>query len=372
MIELKFKSDFNKIKNVFVGKLLSKKEINEKNDLYNKNESFLVQAEYNRKKNEYNCHSEFGNFKIFSDNENLYGDVFIFFPTKKYSLRVIRRSSNHNTILFTEKCDQLCVMCSQPPKNIESKWLFPLYQKAIELSDPKKTIGISGGEPTLYKKELFSILLNVYDKRKDLSFHILSNGQHFDNNDFEILDEINNKLNILWGIPLYADNFDLHDKIVKKKAFDILLKNLFILAETSSKIELRTVLMMSNYQNLPFLAKFISKNLNFVNVWAIMSLEQIGYAKVTKDEIFVDHSSFLKPLIDTLDLTILNGINTSLYNFPLCTIPEYYHQYCANSISDWKRKYLDICSSCSKKNICTGFFEWYNKDWKFNNLKAFK
>ena len=44
------------------------------------------------------------------------------------------------------------------------------------------------------------------------------------------------------------------------------------------------------------------------------------YAKVTKDEIFVDHSSFLKPLIDTLDLTILNGINTSLYNFPLCTI----------------------------------------------------
>ena len=39
MIELKFKSDFNKIKNVFVGKLLSKK-INEKNDLYNKNESF--------------------------------------------------------------------------------------------------------------------------------------------------------------------------------------------------------------------------------------------------------------------------------------------------------------------------------------------
>ena len=129
---------------------------------------------------------------------------------------------------------------------------FPLYQKAIELSDPKKTIGISGGEPTLYKKELFSILLNVYDKRKDLSFHILSNGQHFDNNDFEILDEINNKLNILWGIPLYADNFDLHDKIVKKKAFDILLKNLFILAETSSKIELRTVLMMSNYQNLRF------------------------------------------------------------------------------------------------------------------------
>ena len=49
--------------------------------------------------------------------------------------------------------------------------------------------------------------------------------------------------------------------------------------------------MMSNYQNLPFLAKFISKNLNFINVYNNVS-EQIGYAKVTKDEIFVDHSSF--------------------------------------------------------------------------------
>ena len=87
MIELKFKSDFNKIKKVFVGKLLSKKEINEKNNLYNKNESFLVQAEYNGIKKEYNCHSEFGNFKIFSDNENLYGDVFIFFSYKKILLK---------------------------------------------------------------------------------------------------------------------------------------------------------------------------------------------------------------------------------------------------------------------------------------------
>ena len=59
-------------------------------------------------------------------------------------------------------------MCSQPPKNIESKWLFPLYQKAIELSDPKNNWHIWRGT-NFYKKELFSILLNVYDKEK--TFH---------------------------------------------------------------------------------------------------------------------------------------------------------------------------------------------------------
>src|SRR4051812_2301972 len=30
--------------------------------------------------------------------------------------RLLRADSKHNTLLVTERCDQLCVMCSQPPK----------------------------------------------------------------------------------------------------------------------------------------------------------------------------------------------------------------------------------------------------------------
>ena len=54
-------------------------------------------SQYNGIKKEYNCHSEFGNFK-FSQIMRIFMVTFSFFPTKKYSLRVIRRSSNHNTI----------------------------------------------------------------------------------------------------------------------------------------------------------------------------------------------------------------------------------------------------------------------------------
>ena len=82
MIELKFKSDFNKIKKVFVGKLLSKKEINEKNNLYNKNESFLVQAEYNGIKKEYNCHSRLEILK-FSQIMRIFMVTFSFFFLQK-------------------------------------------------------------------------------------------------------------------------------------------------------------------------------------------------------------------------------------------------------------------------------------------------
>lgn len=369
MIKLRFKTNFFNITATFTGKILSKKEI--QSDNHKGNEDYLIESIYDDKNKKYLCKCKYGNFEIFSDNYCLFGDIFIFFPKKNYAMRLIRRSSKHNTILFTEKCDQLCVMCSQPPRDIDSSWLFPFYEKAIQLSDKNTRIGISGGEPTLYKKELFSLLLNTSEKREDISFHILSNAQHFNDDDLDLLNEINKKVNILWGIPLYSDNEDLHNKIVKKNAFHKLLDNLFLMAEAGSSIELRTVLMLSNYQNIPFLSKFISRNLDFISIWAIMSLEQIGFAKVTKEEIFIDHTQFLKPLIDSIEIAKLNQINVQLYNFPYCTIPKNYQEFCQNSISDWKKKFIDDCNPCTKKSICTGFFEWYNNEWKFNGIRPY-
>src|SRR5262245_27499832 len=35
-----------------------------------------------------------------------------------------RKNSPHNTILLTEQCDHYCLMCSQPPKEIDDSWLL--------------------------------------------------------------------------------------------------------------------------------------------------------------------------------------------------------------------------------------------------------
>ena len=45
------------------------------------------------------------------------GEILIFFPNQNLIQRFYRPSSNSNTILLTEQCDQVCLMCSQPPKN---------------------------------------------------------------------------------------------------------------------------------------------------------------------------------------------------------------------------------------------------------------
>lgn len=42
------------------------------------------------------------------------GDVLLVVPEQRIAHRLIRARSQHNTLLVTERCDQLCVMCSQP------------------------------------------------------------------------------------------------------------------------------------------------------------------------------------------------------------------------------------------------------------------
>ena len=72
-------------------------------------------------------------------------------------------------------------------------------------------------------------------------------AQHFLKEDRHRLQRIHNKIEVLWGIPLYSSLAQEHDGIVKKPgAFDTLLENLYVLASSGGAIELRTVLMKKN------------------------------------------------------------------------------------------------------------------------------
>lgn len=303
--------------------------------------------------------------------DSIVGDVILVSPAKQNAQRLIRRNSYHNTILFTERCDQMCAMCSQPPKDRDFMHLVQHYTDAVVLADHGVRVGISGGEPTLHLDELFRLLFNVASKRKDISFHILSNGQHFTPKHRTDIQTLNESLDILWGIPLYSRSPSLHDEIVGKVgAFEPLMNNLYFLAQSATKIELRTVLVARNVQDLPALSRFIATNLPFIAVWAIMAMEPIGFAKANRETLFFDHSVFPHPLTAAIDYAEARNVNVALYNFPRCTIPANYRRYCTTSISDWKRKYLLECENCTEQKLCTGFFEWYSDMWKWDGVRA--
>jgi His-Xaa-Ser system radical SAM maturase HxsC len=309
-------------------------------------------------------------FDIYHDNaHDLDRDVVLYVPERQTVHRLIRANSEHNTLLVTEQCDQLCIMCSQPPK----EHFFDLYDQffeAILLAPLNCTIGISGGEPTLHKDRLFDFLVRSLEAREDLSFHVLTNGQHFTHEDQPFFTQAVCK-NVMWGIPLYSHISEKHDQIVGKQgAFEIVRENISLLSEFGVNIELRTVVLNSNFEALPEIALFISSQLPSVQIWAIMQMENIGFGRRIWKEEFCDTSINFESIADAINISQGRGVETLLYNFPLCTVPLKYNKYAVRSISDWKQRYLKACLGCSMQSECSGFFEWYRAETGFKKIIA--
>jgi len=254
-------------------------------------------------------------------------------------------------------------MCSQPPRKTHID-LFKYFTQACLLADPNSNIGLSGGEPTLYKEELFELLMVVLTARPDLSFHVLTNAQHFCADDTYKIAKLSDR--VMWGVPIYSDIAQQHDEIVgKKDAFSLLEQGLSTLLEGFAPVELRTVILKSNAARLPELSHWVCSNLQGINFWAIMQLERQGFARNRWDELFYDHSRDFEAIGSAVAIAQAKGIATYLYNMPRCTIPLEYREFAPPTISDWKQGFALECNECVQQDVCSGIFAWHNGNVPF-------
>lgn len=302
-----------------------------------------------------------GLLEIVHNSEQVAGDVVLVDPGSGHVERLIRATSGHNTFLVTEQCDQLCVMCSQPPKKTHHD-RFAFFEQACLLADHGVTIGISGGEPTLHKAKLLDMIETVLARRPDLSFHVLTNGQHFARCDVERLRQSVFR-RVVWGIPIYAADPGCHDAIVGKSgAFERLLGSFRHLVAAAARIELRTVLLSRNADKLDGLAGFVADHLPQIEQWSLMDLENAGFARARFRELRIGLADGFAELAPAIDRALLHGLPVRLFNVPLCHIPESYRHLAVASISDWKQRFADACGACRARDRCAGFFEWHPDD----------
>jgi MoaA/NifB/PqqE/SkfB family radical SAM enzyme len=87
------------------------------------------------------------------------GDVIGFDPRSGRFRTLYRRASKHNSILVTDRCNHYCLMCSQPPKDIDDRWLLEEIKTALPLvAKDTKFICFTGGEPLLDWREFIAAL----------------------------------------------------------------------------------------------------------------------------------------------------------------------------------------------------------------------
>ena len=282
-----------------------------------------------------------------------------------------RRGSNSNTMLATERCNSFCIMCSQPPREVDDGWLVDEMLETISLVDRDEIqLGISGGEPTLLGDELLVVLDRARRLLPETGLHILSNGRRFADEAFARTVCAVRHPNLTWGIPLYSDCPEVHDYVVQARgAWDETLAGLHNLAQHEANIEIRIVVQRTNVERLGELAYFIFRNLTFAGHVAFMGLEPIGFARTNYDKTWIDPVDCMDALRDAVFFLANRGMSVSLYNFPLCTVPPELWPYSRQSISDWKNTFLPDCVGCNLRDECCGFFRSIDGKWMSRAIK---
>jgi His-Xaa-Ser system radical SAM maturase HxsC len=287
------------------------------------------------------------------------GDVVRVDPERRHLHALYRKSSDSNFFLVTERCDNFCIMCSQPPREVNDDWLVDELQEVVPLIDKStQCLGITGGEPGLLGERLTNLVRTLTHELPNTALHMLSNGRAFANARFARDFASVRHPDLMLGIPLYSDLAEEHDYVVQSSgAFDETVRGILNLKKYGVRVELRVVIHRDTIQRLPDLASFIARNLIFMDHVALMGLELTGFAKTNLDALWVDPVDYMPQLTEAVRRLQRARVPTSVYNHQLCVLPAELHPFARKSISDWKNGYAPECQDCARIEDCGGFFE---------------
>ena len=286
------------------------------------------------------------------------GDI-VFINSKKDFLHTLfRKESRHNSILLTEQCNHYCLMCSQPPKKADDSYLLRRTFELIKMIPSEtRSIGFTGGEPTLYGEALIELIRQVKLQLPSTSIGLLTNGRRFCEKEFARRFAEVKHPDCMLGIPIYSDDPVRHDYVVQAQgAFDETIRGILNLKRFGQKVEIRIVLHRQTIDRLVSTCEFICRNLVFADHVALMGLEITGFTRPNLDLLWIDPYDYKEILSEAVSVLNSYGMNASVYNHQLCVVNKDIEGNYRKSISDWKNEYLEACVPCARKAECGGFF----------------
>ena len=279
-------------------------------------------------------------------------------PKSGMVMTVFRPESRHNVIFTTDRCNSNCLMCSQPPKDVDDSWRIREHLRVLSLIEtPPEFICITGGEPTLLGDDLIKLIAEIRDKLPGTSLQMLTNGRNYANAEYTNKVAAVGHPNLISAIPLYADIAGIHDYIVQSEgAFDQTVEGLYNAAAAGLKVEIRIVLHKQSIPRLVELAEFIYTNFPFAAHIAFMGMEHQGYVKKNWKDLWIDPVEYMPVLEKAIQHLWRRRMTVSIYNLQLCLLPETLWSFARRSISDYKNEYVEVCDACTMRKYCAGMF----------------
>ena len=263
-------------------------------------------------------------------------------------------------LFITNKCNSNCIMCplSETVRRKGNPGQLQWVMKYIDLLPANLPyINITGGEPTLEKDRFVAVMHKLRDKFQHSEFQLLTNGRSLADRVF--LSKLIKCMpyNIRVAIPLHSSHELIHDRITQVngsfKETDFAIRNLL---DMQQKVELRIVLSKVNISTVEDTVKYIVENYRGVFVVNFIGMEMMGNAVRYRDILWDDYDIFFQKIRESVHYLISHGIDTQLYNFPLCAVDSGYWPIVAKSITGYKIQYKEECTFCAVREICGGFF----------------
>jgi His-Xaa-Ser system radical SAM maturase HxsC len=271
---------------------------------------------------------------------------------------LFRSNSRHNSFLVTERCNNYCLMCSQPPKDIDDRWILDEIRESLPLIDKSTlTLTFTGGEPLSDWPEFIRVLANCRDELPNTAVQILTNGRAFANSEIVNAWRDVKHPSLIAAIPVYASVDHIHDYVVQAKgAFDETVLGILKLKDRAQRVEIRVVLHAQTAPIITETCQWIARNLPFVDHVALMGLENTGFAIANESLLWIDPVDYQDALAAGVDALSAARVNVSVYNLPRCVLHRSVWPYAVQSISDWKNGYVEACTLCTEKSRCSGLF----------------
>jgi His-Xaa-Ser system radical SAM maturase HxsC len=279
-------------------------------------------------------------------------------PRTGMVMTVFRPESRHNVVFTTDRCNSNCLMCSQPPKDVDDSWRIREHLRVLSLIEtPPEFLCITGGEPTLLGDDLIKLITEIRDRLPGTSLQMLTNGRNYANADYAAKVAAVAHPKLISAIPLYADVAGIHDYVVQSEgAFDQTVEGLYNAAAVGLKVEIRIVLHKQSIPRLVELAEFIYANFPFAAHVAFMGMEHMGYVKKNWDSLWIDPVEYMPVLERAIQHLWRRRMTISIYNLQLCLLPQSLWSFARRSISDYKNEYVEVCDACSLRDHCAGMF----------------
>lgn len=286
------------------------------------------------------------------------GDIVGFDPRTGRFRTHFRRGSLFNSFLVTERCNHYCLMCSQPPKDVDDSWILREIRQAIPLIHADTPyLGYTGGEPLLDWQEFIAAVRDCRAYLPRTAVHVLSNGRAFARSDVVAPWAAVQHPALTVGIPIYAAVDSVHDYVVQAQgAFDETVLGILKLKDRGQRVEVRVVLHAVTAPRIVATARWLARNLPFVDHVALMGLENTGFAIANDNLLWIDPLDYRANLAEAVDVLAASRVNVSVYNLPKCVLHRSVWPYARQSISDWKNEFVPDCDQCREKPRCSGFF----------------